>query len=62
MLKKIAHESLQPKEFAFHKKNLEKAKSIKLSSDGVMSDIHADSAYRANLVDVMTIRAVENLI
>ena len=26
--KKIAHESLQPKEFAFHKKNLEKAKSI----------------------------------
>ena len=41
---------------------IEKAKSIKLSSDGVMSDIHADSAYRANLVDVMTIRAVENLI
>ena len=42
--------------------SLEKAKSIKLSSDGVMSDIHADSAYRANLVDVMAIRAVENLI
>ena len=41
---------------------IEKAKSIKLSSDGVMSDIHADSTYRANLVDVMTIRAVENLI
>mgnify|MGYP003336380207 FL=1 len=41
---------------------IEKAKSIKLSSEGVMSDIHADSAYRANLVDVMAVRAVENLI
>ena len=41
---------------------IEKAKSIKLSSDGVMSDIHADSAYRANLVDVMAVRAVKNLI
>jgi len=27
-----------------------------------MSDIHADSKYRANLVNVMTLRAVENLI
>jgi hypothetical protein len=27
-----------------------------------MSDIHADSAYRANLVDIMALRAVENLI
>ena len=40
---------------------IENAK-IKLSSDGVMSDIHADSAYRANLVDIMALRAVENLI
>ena len=42
--------------------SLENAKNIKLSSDGVMSDIHADSAYRANLVDIMALRAVENLI
>tara|TARA_B100000927_G_scaffold285384_1_gene275412 strand:+ start:942 stop:1739 length:798 start_codon:yes stop_codon:yes gene_type:complete len=41
---------------------LEKAKSVKLSSEGVMSDIHADSAYRANLVNIMAIRAIENLI
>tara|TARA_B100000927_G_scaffold56507_1_gene43328 strand:+ start:1392 stop:2189 length:798 start_codon:yes stop_codon:yes gene_type:complete len=41
---------------------VEKAKSVNLSSEGVMSDIHADSAYRANLVDVMATRAVENLI
>ena len=42
--------------------SLENAKNIKLSSDGIMSDIHADSAYRANLVDIMALRAVENLI
>ncbi len=42
--------------------SIEKAKSVKLSPEGVMSDIHADSAYRANLVDVMATRAVENLI
>ena len=42
--------------------SLEKAKNIKLSSEGIMSDIHADSAYRANLVDIMALRAVENLI
>ena len=41
---------------------LENAKNIKLSSEGIMSDIHADSAYRANLVDIMALRAVENLI
>ena len=41
---------------------LEKAKSVKLSSEGIMSDIHADAAYRANLVNVMAIRAIENLI
>lgn len=38
------------------------AKSVKLSPEGIMSDIHADSKYRANLVNVMTLRAVENLI
>ena len=42
--------------------SVESAKSVKLSSEGIMSDIHADSKYRANLVNVMTLRAVENLI
>ena len=42
--------------------SVENAKSVKLSPEGIMSDIHADSKYRANLVNVMTLRAVENLI
>ena len=42
--------------------SVESAKSVKLSPEGIMSDIHADSKYRANLVNVMTLRAVENLI
>lgn len=37
------------------------AESIKLSPDGVMSDIHGNSDYRANLVNIMALRAVENL-
>jgi carbon-monoxide dehydrogenase medium subunit len=41
--------------------SVEEAKKVKLNSEGVMSDIHADSKYRANLVDVMAIRAVENI-
>ena len=38
------------------------AESVKLSSEGVMSDIHGNSDYRANLVNVMAVRAVEKLI
>ena len=41
--------------------SVEEAKKVKLSSEGVMSDIHADSKYRANLVDVMAIRAIESI-
>ncbi len=41
--------------------SVEEAKKIKLNSEGIMSDIHADSKYRANLVDVMAIRAVESI-
>ena len=37
------------------------AETIKLSSEGVMSDIHGNSDYRANLVNIMAIRAVETL-
>ena len=37
------------------------AENIKLSPEGVMSDIHGDSDYRANLVNVMAKRAVEKL-
>ena len=38
------------------------ADSVKISSDGIMSDIHGNSDYRANLVNVMATRAVENLV
>ena len=41
--------------------SVDNAKKVNLSPDGIMSDIHADSIYRANLVEVMAIRAVENL-
>ena len=37
------------------------AENVKLSPEGVMSDIHGDSDYRANLVNVMAKRAVEKL-
>ena len=37
------------------------AETIKLSSEGVMYDIHGNSDYRANLVNIMAIRAVETL-
>lgn len=32
---------------------------VAVSSDGLLSDMHADAAYRANLISVMTKRAVE---
>ena len=38
------------------------ADSVRISSDGIMSDIHGNSDYRANLVNVMATRAVENLV
>jgi carbon-monoxide dehydrogenase medium subunit len=41
--------------------SIKSAESISLTSDGVMSDIHGNSDYRANLVNIMAIRAVENL-
>ena len=41
--------------------SVDNAKKVTLNADGIMSDIHADSIYRANLVEVMAIRAVENL-
>ena len=40
---------------------IKEAENIKLSPEGVMSDIHGDSDYRANLVNVMAKRAVEKL-
>tara|TARA_B100001996_G_scaffold288187_1_gene228445 strand:+ start:1168 stop:1968 length:801 start_codon:yes stop_codon:yes gene_type:complete len=39
----------------------EEARKVKLNSEGIMSDIHADSNYRANLVNVMAIRAVDSI-
>ena len=41
--------------------SIKSAESISLTSDGVMSDIHGNSDYRANLVNIMAIRAVETL-
>ncbi|MEC7830442.1 MAG: xanthine dehydrogenase family protein subunit M [Pseudomonadota bacterium] len=41
--------------------SVDNAKKVNLSPDGIMSDIHADSIYRANLVEVMAARAIENL-
>ena len=35
--------------------------SIKLSPVGVMSDIHGSSEYRANLANIMAVRAFENI-
>ena len=35
--------------------------AIKISPDGLNSDIHGSAEYRANLVAVMTRRAVENI-
>jgi carbon-monoxide dehydrogenase medium subunit len=32
---------------------------VKVDPSGLMSDIHADAAYRANLVSVMAKRAVK---
>ena len=37
------------------------AESIKLSPEGVMSDIHGSSEYRANLANIMAVRAFENI-
>ena len=37
------------------------ADSVSLSSEGVMSDIHGNSDYRANLVNIMALRAVEKI-
>jgi aerobic carbon-monoxide dehydrogenase medium subunit len=34
--------------------------SIKVSADGLLTDIHGSAAYRANLVKVMAQRAVES--
>jgi carbon-monoxide dehydrogenase medium subunit len=34
------------------------AKAVKVSADGLSSDLHASAAYRANLIGVMTQRAV----
>ena len=36
----------------------ESAASVKVSSEGLSSDLHASAAYRANLISVMTQRAV----
>lgn len=36
--------------------------NVEVSSDGLMSDIHASATYRANLIKVMTKRAVEALV
>ena len=41
--------------------SVEEARKVKLNSEGIMSDIHADSNYRANLVNVMAIRAVDSI-
>ena len=41
--------------------SVEEASKVKLNSEGIMSDIHADSIYRANLVNVMAIRAVDSI-
>ena len=35
--------------------------NIKLSSEGIMSDIHGSSEYRANLANIMAIRAFEGI-
>ena len=35
--------------------------NIKLSPEGIMSDIHGSSEYRANLVNIMAIRAFEGI-
>ena len=35
--------------------------SVKLSPEGVMSDIHGSSEYRANLANIMAVRAFENI-
>lgn len=48
-----AEEALRAK---FSSKMLE---SVKAKADGLNSDIHADAAYRANLIEVMTRRAVD---
>ena len=34
---------------------------VKLSPEGIMSDIHGNSEYRANLVNIMAIRAFEGI-
>lgn len=36
----------------------EAARSVEISPDGLLSDLHADAAYRANLIGVMAARAV----
>lgn len=48
-----AEEALRAK---FNAKMLD---SVKAKADGLNSDIHADAAYRANLIEVMTRRAVD---
>jgi carbon-monoxide dehydrogenase medium subunit len=35
--------------------------SVKLSPEGIMSDIHGSSEYRANLANIMAIRAFEGI-
>ena len=37
------------------------AENIKLPPEGVMSDIHGSSEYRANLANIMAVRAFENI-
>jgi aerobic carbon-monoxide dehydrogenase medium subunit len=37
----------------------EAAKGVKMSDDGLNSDIHASAEYRAHLISVMASRAVE---
>ena len=34
---------------------------VKLSPEGIMSDIHGNSEYRANLANIMAIRAFEGI-